>query len=143
LCGRREEIESRQAAGIPALGAIFPMGVLATLRKLLMPASDNGVTTGSPSKGFIMKRCLAGAVAVLSLTLPAFLASVSAEQPGPAKAPTQTRKGPLKVFILAGQSNMDGQANVSTIDFLGEGRFFILVGKSFAETMLELMGAGK
>ena len=27
---------------------------------------------------------------------------------------------PLKVFILAGQSNMDGQANVSTIDFLGE-----------------------
>jgi len=29
-------------------------------------------------------------------------------------------KGPLKVFILSGQSNMDGQANVSTIDFLGE-----------------------
>jgi len=27
---------------------------------------------------------------------------------------------PLKIFILAGQSNMDGQANVSTIDFLGE-----------------------
>lgn len=27
---------------------------------------------------------------------------------------------PLKVFILAGQSNMDGQANVRTIDFLGE-----------------------
>jgi hypothetical protein len=45
-------------------------------------------------------------------------------------APAQTRsvslsagpsgKGPLKVFILAGQSNMDGNANVSTIDFLGE-----------------------
>lgn len=32
----------------------------------------------------------------------------------------QSRKGPLKVFILAGQSNMDGQANVKTIDFLGE-----------------------
>ncbi len=29
-------------------------------------------------------------------------------------------KGPVKVFILAGQSNMDGQAHVSTIDFLGE-----------------------
>jgi hypothetical protein len=28
--------------------------------------------------------------------------------------------GPLKVFILAGQSNMDGQAHVRTIDFLGE-----------------------
>ena len=27
--------------------------------------------------------------------------------------------------------------------YYGEGRFFILVGKSFAETMLELMGAGK
>ena len=26
----------------------------------------------------------------------------------------------LKVFILAGQSNMDGQAHVRTIDFLGE-----------------------
>ncbi len=37
---------------------------------------------------------------------------------------------------LAGQANMDGQANVSTIDFLGEGRFFLLLGKSFAETMI-------
>jgi alpha-galactosidase len=27
---------------------------------------------------------------------------------------------PLKVFILAGQSNMDGQAAVRTIDFIGE-----------------------
>ena len=27
---------------------------------------------------------------------------------------------PVQVFILAGQSNMDGQANVKTIDFLGE-----------------------
>jgi alpha-galactosidase len=27
---------------------------------------------------------------------------------------------PLRAFILAGQSNMDGNANVSTIDFLGE-----------------------
>ena len=29
-------------------------------------------------------------------------------------------KRPLKVFLLAGQSNMDGNANVSTIDFIGE-----------------------
>ena len=29
-------------------------------------------------------------------------------------------KGPVKVFLLAGQSNMEGHANVSTIDFLGE-----------------------
>lgn len=32
----------------------------------------------------------------------------------------QPKKGPVKVFILAGQSNMDGNANVATIDFLGE-----------------------
>jgi len=32
----------------------------------------------------------------------------------------QAGGSPVKVFILAGQSNMDGQANVSTIDFLGE-----------------------
>jgi len=115
----------------------------------------------------------------------------------------QAGKSPVKVFILAGQSNMDGQASVATIDFLGEdkengyllktfkpdgktlvtrddvwvahravyperdlkkdpitpeeqallsratsnlgyhyfgeGRFFILLGKSFAETMLELL----
>jgi hypothetical protein len=29
-------------------------------------------------------------------------------------------KGPVQVFILAGQSNMDGQAQIRTIDFLGE-----------------------
>ncbi len=29
-------------------------------------------------------------------------------------------KGPVKVYILAGQSNMDGQAEARTIDFLGE-----------------------
>lgn len=32
----------------------------------------------------------------------------------------QAGKGPLKVFILAGQSNMDGQADIRTVDFLGE-----------------------
>ena len=30
------------------------------------------------------------------------------------------RKVPSKVYILAGQSNMDGQADIATIDFLGE-----------------------
>ena len=32
----------------------------------------------------------------------------------------QAEAKPLKVFILAGQSNMDGQAAVRTIDFIGE-----------------------
>ena len=35
-------------------------------------------------------------------------------------AEEDARAKPWKVYILAGQSNMDGQANVSTIDFLGE-----------------------
>jgi hypothetical protein len=33
---------------------------------------------------------------------------------------TVARAKPLKVFILAGQSNMDGQAHIRTIDFLAE-----------------------
>ncbi len=34
--------------------------------------------------------------------------------------PQQEFKGPLKVFILAGQSNMEGQGGISTLDRLGE-----------------------
>ena len=40
-------------------------------------------------------------------------------------------KGPLKVFILAGQSNMDGQADVRTIDFLGEDKNYGSLLKTF------------
>jgi len=47
------------------------------------------------------------------LALAALLATGLAHADTPAK-------GPLKVFILAGQSNMDGQAHIRTIDFLGE-----------------------
>jgi len=36
----------------------------------------------------------------------------------PADATSPAR--PIKVFILAGQSNMDGQAHIRTVDFLGE-----------------------
>ena len=32
----------------------------------------------------------------------------------------QTNDGPLKVFILAGQSNMQGHAKISTFDYLGD-----------------------
>ncbi|MGB0762093.1 MAG: sialate O-acetylesterase, partial [Rubripirellula sp.] len=31
-----------------------------------------------------------------------------------------TAEKPVKVFVLAGQSNMDGQADIRTLDFLGE-----------------------
>jgi hypothetical protein len=42
-----------------------------------------------------------------------------AQQPGAGK-PQDQFKGPVKVFILAGQSNMEGHAGVQTLDQLGE-----------------------
>ncbi|MCE9553960.1 MAG: sialate O-acetylesterase [Planctomycetes bacterium] len=42
----------------------------------------------------------------------------------PLRGAEATQAGPLKVFILAGQSNMDGQAQARTIDFLGEDKQF-------------------
>ena len=38
---------------------------------------------------------------------------------GPARA-GHAKKGPPRVFLLAGQSNMEGHAELRTIDFLGE-----------------------
>jgi len=53
------------------------------------------------------------AVAMSLLALPAVAAEVSAQLPDP--------KGkPLKVYILAGQSNMEGQAKVETFDYIGD-----------------------
>lgn len=136
------------------------------------------------------------------LTVLGFAVVVSLSLPTAARA-DQKGNAPLKVFILAGQSNMEGVCHISTIDFLGEdkehghllknfkpdgktlvtrddvwvanrghygklapgygarrgaepgsrigpeyafgyhyfgsGRFFILVGKTFADTMLELL----
>ena len=43
-----------------------------------------------------------------------------ARKAGQSTPPKQGGKSPIKVFILAGQSNMEGVCNVSTIDFLGE-----------------------
>jgi alpha-galactosidase len=45
--------------------------------------------------------------------------AVMAQQSGAGK-PRQEFKGPVKVFILAGQSNMEGHAGVQTLDRLGE-----------------------
>ncbi len=52
------------------------------------------------------------------LTALIVLAALTASAAGLRAA--ETAKGPLKVFILAGQSNMDGPAHMRTIDFLGE-----------------------
>ena len=45
---------------------------------------------------------------------------------------------PLKVFILAGQSNMEGPASIETFDYLGCAKTFALMGKAFAGAMLEM-----
>ena len=54
-----------------------------------------------------------GAVVAMSLVVNA----VSAQQAEAGK-PRQKFKGPPKVFILAGQSNMQGHAKVSTFEYL-------------------------
>jgi alpha-galactosidase len=45
--------------------------------------------------------------------------AADAGQPAVSPLPA-TFKGPVKVFILAGQSNMEGHAGVQTLDRLGE-----------------------
>ena len=47
------------------------------------------------------------------------------------RIPSQADAKPLKVFILAGQSNMDGNANVRTLDFLGEDKVHGALLKKF------------
>ena len=69
-----------------------------------------------------MKKHVAGAFALAAAAL--LLAPVAMLQA--AHGPK-----PLKVFILAGQSNMDGQAHVSTIDFLGEDKEYGYLLKKF------------
>ena len=54
------------------------------------------------------------------LLLAILIHTASAADKGVIKKLRQVGKGPLKVFILAGQSNMDGQADIRTVDFLGE-----------------------
>jgi hypothetical protein len=60
-------------------------------------------------------RAVVGAVLAMSLAA----SVVMAQQVGAGK-PQEITKGPIKVFILAGQSNMEGHAGVQTLDQLGE-----------------------
>jgi DUF1680 family protein len=57
---------------------------------------------------------------VTSTALLAASSPVLARQANQNTTLKQTGKSPIKVFILAGQSNMEGVCHVSTIDFLGE-----------------------
>jgi hypothetical protein len=59
-----------------------------------------------------MHRNVARRVVATSALVLLFLNPVLAQQSGVAKDPKQAGKSPIKVFILAGQSNMEGQAVV-------------------------------
>ena len=56
-------------------------------------------------------------VAVVAMSL---VANAAIAQQAEAGKPRQAFKGPVKVFILAGQSNMEGHGGVKTLDRLGE-----------------------
>jgi len=58
---------------------------------------------------------IVGALLAMSLAASAVMAAEA-----DAGRPQQEFKGPVKVFILAGQSNMEGHAGVQTLDRLGE-----------------------
>jgi alpha-galactosidase len=60
-------------------------------------------------------KAIVGAVVAMSL-----VANVVMAQQAGAVKPQGKFKGPVKVFILAGQSNMEGHAGVQTLDRLGE-----------------------
>ena len=53
------------------------------------------------------------------LTLNAMAKEIPAQVPDPDGKPVDAAK-PLKVFILAGQSNMEGQAKIETFDYIGD-----------------------
>ncbi len=58
---------------------------------------------------------IVGAMVAMSL-----VANVVMAQQAEAGRSLQDFKGPVKVFVLAGQSNMEGHAGVTTLDRLGE-----------------------
>ena len=58
--------------------------------------------------------------------------------------PAHSADKPLKVYILAGQSNMEGKAKWLTVGndrpyhYLGSGKWYFLKGVAFGQAMLEL-----
>jgi hypothetical protein len=59
-----------------------------------------------------MHRYVAGLIVATSALVSSFLSQVLAQESGAGKDPKQAGKSPVKVFVLAGQSNMEGQAVV-------------------------------
>src|SRR5512137_1797462 len=66
-----------------------------------------------------MKNQIGRAVLGAAITISLAANVAMAQQPGAGKTQDQF-KGPVKVFILAGQSNMEGHGGVKTLDRLGE-----------------------
>ncbi|MCY2950506.1 MAG: hypothetical protein NTU53_00825 [Planctomycetota bacterium] len=66
-----------------------------------------------------MKKHVAGVVAGVMIALSLVASAVMAEEAGTGK-PQKKFKGPVKVFILAGQSNMEGLGGKWSLDALGE-----------------------
>jgi hypothetical protein len=100
----------RFARFIAAIETTADSPTLLDLEELMKRASANGDASNNPTKrhamrkrGQIMKRMMiAVAVGLLSMTA------------------GQAASKPLKVFILAGQSNMEGPAHVRTIEGIGD-----------------------
>ena len=61
-----------------------------------------------------MKNTLLCMVAML------LMANAAIAEDANAGKPQKKFKGPVKVFILAGQSNMEGPANTNTFDYIGD-----------------------
>ncbi len=64
-----------------------------------------------------LNRCSVAVLATVLLVLPATAAEVAGQRRHSDSVPANGGK-PLKVFILAGQSNMEGHAQVSTFDYM-------------------------
>ena len=65
------------------------------------------------------RRFLLRSLALISL-LAGVVATPAPAFPAEATPPAKRGKGPVKVFILAGQSNMQGHGSLRTLDWLGE-----------------------
>ena len=63
-----------------------------------------------------INKCIAGAWARTAVIIILLSSPALAQKPNAGQNPKQTGQGLLKVFILAGQSNMQGQAVVSMDD---------------------------
>ena len=68
-------------------------------------------------KAFALSSIVLSALALFAVTVMSTVQARAAEQP---ISKPDSKKKPVKVFILAGQSNMEGHAAISTFDYIGK-----------------------